>query len=238
MNGVELAARFSYIVNNLRYCGPPEAKDLFLRYFKDKDNEDEVVSALKKFEGTSPYFSSIAEKHEKDLLDFDVVEAYWVGNNLLDDFTKDDMKNVIVKLVSRGLPESLGNKLIENLPDDMFPHHNFNVFYVGVGQLTGAVPTTLQNMNNCRTAWGRVVKVYDNTLYVRSSQIEFKNNRYVVGTDKDLTVSYMKDLLPNVKSDDLVALHWGFAPLVLSEKQLDNLVKYTQKILDVLNRTS
>ena len=34
MNGIELAARFSYITNSLHFCGPSEANKEFLEYFK------------------------------------------------------------------------------------------------------------------------------------------------------------------------------------------------------------
>lgn len=236
MNGIELACRFSYIVNNLRYCGPPEAKDLFLQYFKNKDNEQEVADVLKRFEGTNPYFSAIAKKHGKEILDFDVVEAYWIGNELLDIFDNNDMKLIIESLVKRGLPESLGKKLADELPDGMLPQHVFNVFYVGVGQLTGAVPTNLDNMNNCRASWGEVLEVKDDNLVISSPQVEFKDGKYVMGNPIEKTSSFIKELMPNIKSGDIVALHWGFAPLILTDKQLQNLTKYTLKILDVLNR--
>ena len=86
MKGVELAARFAYITNFLRYCGPEEASKQFNEYIEKQDNEKDVEASLKKFEGLYPYLSSIAEKTGKIFTDYDVVEAYWIGNKLLDKF--------------------------------------------------------------------------------------------------------------------------------------------------------
>ena len=48
-----------------------------------------------------------------DFLDYDVVEAYWLGNPILEKFEDDDMKEIIEKLMSRGLPKSIGKDLIK-----------------------------------------------------------------------------------------------------------------------------
>src|SRR3989338_6132626 len=135
MKGIELAARFSYITNSLRFCGPKEASKQFLQYLSKKNN--------------------------KDIFDYEVIEAYWIGNKLLDNFTDDDNKKIIKKLMQRGLPKSIGLDLIKNLPSGLVPHHNFNVMYVGVGRLTGSVETNLQNMDNYRISYGKVLEVLD-----------------------------------------------------------------------------
>lgn len=235
MNGTDLAVRFSYIVNSLRYCGPAEAHKKFIHYIKNKDNREEVDKILAHFEALMPYLQAIAEKTGKKALDYDVVEAYWIGNSLLDRFDKKDLEKIINELVKKGLPKSLSERLIKNLPEGFTPHHSFNVFYVGVGQTTGKVPTTLPNMNSCMISYGKVQKIGENELHVKKSFIELKNNKYFFGKEKEHKISYIKDMLPDIKVNDTVALHWDFATAVLDEKQLANLKKYTQKTLDVMN---
>src|SRR3989344_3302055 len=112
MNGTELALRFSYITNHLQYCGPHEASKQFLEYLQHKNNEELVHQSIRKFEGLYPYLLTIAEKHKRDLFDYEVVEAYWIGNHLLDAFTEDVLKGIIKKLMQRGLPSSIGKELI------------------------------------------------------------------------------------------------------------------------------
>src|SRR3989344_722967 len=193
MDGTELASRFSYITNSLRFCGPKEACGQFLKYANKKDsrNLDEIRASIKKFEGLYPYLSSIAEKNSRDFLDYEVVEAYWIGNRLLEKLNDEDIKQIIEKLMHRGLPKSIGGSLIKNLPHGFVPHHNFNVFYVGVGRTSGTVETK--------------------------------------------TAVYLKEMLPEVRKNDTVALHWGFACCVLDEEQLGNLREYSKKIIDIMN---
>lgn len=234
MKGAELAVRFSYITNALDFCGPSEASKHFLRYIKEKNNEKNVVKSIKNFEGLYPYLSYIAEKTNKNFLDYDVVESYWIGNKLLGNFNDGDIKKIIGKLMQSGLPKSIGNKLIERLPHGFVPHHNFNVFYVGVGNITGAVETTLQNMDNCRIGWGKVMKILNNELTVSTQSLKKEKNKFVLSQDVK-TVVYLPEMLSNVKKDDFVAVHWGFAPLILEENQQKNLKHYTKKILDIMN---
>ncbi len=260
MDGTELAARFSYITNSLGFCGPDKASELFLEHIKNKinnktkDTKKEVESSLKRFEGLLPYLSTIAKKTGKDFLDYDVVEAYWLGNELLEKFNDDDIKKIIKKLMLRGLPSSIGNELIKNLPAGFLPHHDFNVFYVGVGRTTGSVETTLQNMDNCRISWGRIIEVSKCELIVstqtlkrnrdKENKINTEENvrqnagKFFLGEEETKNVVYLPEMLPEVKKEDYVALHWGFAPLILERYQLDNLKKYSKRILDVMNNNN
>ncbi len=234
MNGVELAAILSYITNFLRYCGPEEASKQFSEYIEKQDNEKDVEASLKKFEGLYPYLSSIAEKTNKHFTDYDVVEAYWIGNKLLEKFNDGDLKNIINKLIQRGLPKSIGFELIENLPSGFMPHHNFNVFYVGVGRTTGSVETTLQNMDNCRTSWGKVVEIYNDKLLVLTQTLKKENSKFVLEEDTK-TIVYSNKMLSDIKNSDVIAIHWGFAPVILTKEQVKNLEEYTNKILEIIN---
>src|SRR3972149_5287793 len=90
-SGVALAARFSLPTNRLRYCGPDDAQAPFVRAITEGKDLNAAREALLRFEAPAPSLAAIAAKHGKDPLDHDVVEAYWIGNRLLDDFTRDDV---------------------------------------------------------------------------------------------------------------------------------------------------
>jgi len=235
MKGIELAARFSYITNSLRFCGPEKASKQFLQYLGKKNNELKVKESLLKFEGLYPYLSTIAEKNDKDIFDYEVIEAYWIGNKLLDKFTNEDNKKIIKKLMQRGLPKSIGLDLIKNLPSGLVPHHNFNVMYVGVGRLTGSVETNLQNMDNCRISLGKVLEVLDDKLLVQTDLLIKENDKFKLRKNETKTAIYLKQMLPKVKKNDFVALHWGFAPVILTKGQVMNLERYTKKVIEGLN---
>ena len=236
MDGIELAARFSYITNSLRFCGPREASHQFLKYISNKKNPKGVQESLKRFEGLYPYLSAIAEKFGKGFSDFDVVEAYWIGNKLLEKFNEDDLKDIIRNLMLRGLPKSFGMNLIRNLPQGLVPHHNFNVFYVGVGKTTGSVETTLQNMENCMVSYGKVVQVLGDKLIVAAQALREENKqiRLVDGVAK--TAVFLPEMIGPVRNGDIVALHWGFAPMVLNDFQVSNLIKFSTLTLKSVNK--
>ena len=163
MDGTELCARFSYITNKLQYCGPESCTEKIYSFITEGKYREDVLEALKKFEGLLPYLSVISD----DPFSYKAVEAYWIGNELLDKFTKKDMVKVIKNLVKNGLPQFLGEKLISKLKKGFVPHHSFNVFFVGVGQLTGSVATTAENMDKCRISCGRVEEIYKKKMIIR-----------------------------------------------------------------------
>jgi len=234
----ELAGRFSYITNALNYCGPSEGSKLFYKYITGEDRSAELAEKIresfKKFEALYPYLKFISEKHGKDFLDHDVVEAYWIGNSLLDKFNEKDMCELVERLVQRGLPKNLGDELIINMPKGAFPHHAFHVMYVGVGNVTGHVKTTIQNMDNCRPSAGRILHIVDDKLIVETDQLETKDGLLSLVPDEK-TVVYDRKMLPDIKLGDHVAIHWGFAGKKLNNEQVHNLKKYTIRAIQSRN---
>jgi hypothetical protein len=238
MDGTSLAIRFSYMPNFLRYCGPKEANKDFLHYLTRPNSKiaAAVENDLKRFEGLYPYLSAIAAKSGKKFTHHEVIEAYWIGNDLLDNFNSNDMKKIINALVKRGLPAAVAEERLKKLPKGMFPHHNFNVCYIGVGQTTGAVPTTLENMNNCMINSGIVSKVGKGKLTVEKRLLQSTNRKLKLSSSTTkATVSYLPQMLPKIKVGDVVALHWDLASVKLTKKQASNLNKYTERILEAVN---
>jgi len=235
MEGVELCLRFSYITNSLQFCGPNGAHIKFLKYLENKEDKGNIENLLKKFEGILPYISVIAERNNKQIFDQQVIEAYWLGNELLDNLTDSDNKKIIENLIQRGLLRSIGEKLISNLPLGLSPCHLFNVMYVGVGMLTRSVETNLTNMDNCRISWGKVIEVLDDKLIVLTNKLEKENGKYILKNDEIKTVVYLKEMFFDIQKGDNIAIHWGLACMKLNEKQLENLKKYTGKNFIILN---
>ena len=268
MKGIELALRFSYMPNALQYCGPKVAHSNFLKYisnssntktFNPKDKEKlkgKIKNNLKNFEALYPYLSAIAKKSKKDYSDYKVVEAYWIGNKILEKFNKKDMAKIIFELGKKGLPKIIAKKTIENLKEGFVPHHNFNVGFVGVGQVSGSVPTTLKNMNNCMILPAKILKIEkslknnddnkkeENNLIVSRVLLERENGKYKL-TKNDMNnkknnthkikVKFLPNLFKKIKVGDTVAIHWNFAAKILTNKEEKNLLKYTNQILETIN---
>ena len=237
MQGVQLAARFSIATNRLKYCGPADAEPALYRTIVDGTNLEASRTNLLRFEALEPYLAAIAAKHGLDPLDHDVVEAYWVGNELLEDFTREDFRGILDTLTHRGLPRSMADTFAAHLPQRPLPHHTFHVSYVGVGNVTGHVKTTLPNMEACRVSWARVLQVTKDRLEVEKPALAYARGRISIGVPVRETVAYDPRMLPQVKKGDHVALHWNWPALVPTDGQLANLKEYTERSLEAANES-
>ncbi|MFH0977774.1 MAG: DUF6390 family protein [Candidatus Woesearchaeota archaeon] len=235
-DGLKFAARFSYITNYLDFCGPRKPNILYDFVTGKQHDKPKVEDHLSRFEVLLPYLKSISAKHSMDCFDYKVVEAYWLGNKLLDKFNSDDMFHIISALEKRGLVHSMADQLRHHLPAGMLPHHSFNVFYVGVGSVTHSVKATLQNMDKCRIACAMVREVKSKSLIVKYCPLRAVNKKITFGSLLKKKVIYDPAFLPSVQPNSLVALHWDFAVEILSEKQKENLEHYTSVVLDSLNQ--
>jgi hypothetical protein len=235
MDGVPLGARFSIATNRLQYCGPSDAEPLLYGAIARGERLDEARRALARFEALMPYLEAIGRKHGRDPFDRAVVEAYWIGNDLLDAFERADFLDLLEALVRRGLPRSVARRLSENLPGRPIPHHMFHVAFVGVGSVTGHVPTTLPNMEQCRPAWGRVVEVKKESFEVDAPQLVADRGRLHLGATRRVQLPNDPAVVPGIRVDDPVAFHWGCAALVLSPGQSEALARYTRESLDAAN---
>ena len=235
MNGIQLAARFSLATNRLRYCGPEEAEVHFLRAISEGADLDGAANALSRFEALAPYLQAIAAKHGRRPFDFDVVEAYWIGNELLDSFTREDFRAILAELGKRGLPRSIVARLSSRLPEHPFPHHAFHVMFVGVGAVSGKVETTLDNMEKCRPGWGRVDHREDDRAVLDEPRLLLHDGRLRLDGPERTVHALDPRLLPAVGPGDWVALHWGLPVAILTGSQRDQLESYTGRAIEATN---
>lgn len=235
MNGIELNIRFASKPNELEYCGPNCAHSNFSKYLKRKQNSKEIEESLKKFEALPVYLNAIAKKHGLDMFDYKVAEAYWIGNELLDDFDSKDMEDIINSLVNRGMLRSEGERLKKNLTKGFTPHHIFHVFYIEIGKTSGKIEPLFRFKEKCRPSYGKVKEILDDKLIVSRIPILMNNDKYSLGNEEESEVNYVKSWLPQIKQGDCVAVHWDSAILRLDNEQVRNMDKYTKEFLDRLN---
>ncbi|HKZ90305.1 MAG TPA: DUF6390 family protein [Thermoplasmata archaeon] len=232
LSGVQLGARFSLATNRLKYCGPSDAEAVLLEAIVTGTGLDAARSALARFEALNPYLQVLADLHGRDPFDVDVVEAYWIGNELLDEVPREAFLRILKGLRRNGLPPRVAGRLAANIPDGALPHHMFHVAYVGVGAVTGKVATTLENMDRCRPSWGRVVRRDASRLRVERSALVLDDGRFALGPPTERSFEYDARILPDVAPGDTVALHWGWPVLRLSAGRVDRLEAYTRRSLD------
>ncbi len=82
--GPILFVRYAFPPNHHGYCGPADSQSFF-EYGAGSVVDDGLRALAKQFAGAWPYLELIAGATGiRDPLDRRVVEAYWVGNSLLD----------------------------------------------------------------------------------------------------------------------------------------------------------
>ena len=75
--------RYAFMPNRLRYCGGDDNRTLF-QYGIEHVIDGGLPSVLRRFTGAFPYLQLIARSNGiSDPFDQRVVEAYWIGNDLL-----------------------------------------------------------------------------------------------------------------------------------------------------------
>ena len=235
MDGLALCARFSIATNRLAYCGPADAEPSLYDAILTGRGTPRAREALSRFEALMPYLEAIGAANGRDPFDAEVVAAYWIGNELLDQVDRAGMLRLLEALSRRGLPSALSRRLADHLPERSVPHHVFHVGYVGVGAVTGHVPTTVANIESCRPALAQVVRVEGGRLTVAGPVARVEDGRLGLRGREERTLSWDPKALPDLSIDDRVAVHWSWPALRLTPEQARSLETWTARSLEAAN---
>ena len=234
--GASLFARYAYAPNELGYCGPDGAADL-LDHAAHGTNEIELASRAPQFDGAWVYLEAIAAAARLSPLDAQVVEAYWVGNDLL---SLVDAAELLAALQARFRQQSGG--LLPHLvaSPDVLAHHGFHVFavypWVGLLDNGGGVPRSV--LDSCRIRWGTVVSIVGDRLDVECRALTWQNSRLGLGSPQLQSVRWSaagKSLLLAPAVGDVVSMHWDWVCDRLAPAQVDTLAAATEHALSLAN---
>lgn len=201
-----------------------------------------MKAELEKFVALNPYLETISAILQKPKFSYEVIEAYWLGNQLLSKANLGDYKILLDNFLKQGVPIWLVEELRRRQPKKFIPFHFFQILHVGVGRVSGSVPFNIETVNNCMVRWGKVLdikkdEIIVDLLYLKAS---LKTNKdFVVKicnpkwNNLSTKVEYLPDLLPGVKEGDFVAVHWGHAVKVLSKNELNQLQFWTNEVLSL-----
>jgi hypothetical protein len=241
--GPVLFARYAYPPNALGYCGPDRADDLLERVSRQADDPDLRVLA-RGFEGDWPYLELIAHAAGiADPLDPQVVEAYWIGNHLLDHVDPQQLHASMEERFGPMVDQSQWTTMADGIPFDSVPTHAFHVFgiYPWVGLLrSGWVDEPLRVLDRCRIRWGRVGWMGDGNAVVRYRPLAWDGHELTLGPSEDEAVLYAAEglsLVPRLAVGDWVALHWEWVCDRLTPTQLKALRDRTRHQLAAVNAT-
>lgn len=228
-SGARMAMLYGYVPCRLGLCGPGDKKkqQIIAEYLRgDEKLEGKIREIISEFKGAYPYYQLIADCNRiSDPLDWKVVEAYWLGNVLLE---KVGLKNLRQMMKDKFVPlGKMPAEKVDSLPGNAIPFHNFHV--LAVGSVTGKLKETLANMELCRVSWGEVLKVKKGEILVSRKPLKF-GRKISLGDPVERTIHWNNDFLPEIKEGDWISVHWNYAVEKISPAQVKNLAKYTQRI--------
>jgi hypothetical protein len=236
-------ARYAFGPNRLGYCGPDEADELFEQATSGGD-ERRLRDLERQFEGAYPYLELIARSNGlTDPLDARVVEAYWLGSQLVDAVRPGALgPSLEARFRPRLRPETW--RWLATTPEaGAVPIHAFHVLDVfpKVGLIrTGEVDRALQIMDSCRIRWGRVLEIDRDWLVVSAVPLELHDGRLRLGEPRPERVRGWVDgsgFVEDVEVGDAVAIHWDWACERLDRRRLGALRMWTIRELAIANRT-
>jgi Family of unknown function (DUF6390) len=242
VSGPVLFARYAYGPNRFGYCGPDDADELLEA---GAAGQDRVLRELARgFEGAYPYLRLIAASNGiADPLDRRVVEAYWLGNDLLTGVGPGAF-GVSLDERFRGRLRPADWRWLATKPvDGARPVHAFHVLDVfpRVGLMRGGqVDGILDVIDSCRIRWGRVIERLGDQLVVSARRLELVEGRLAQTAPRVERVQAWRDttgFIECVEPDDVVSIHWSWACDRLDRRQLAGLIVWTDRQLDVANLT-
>ncbi len=219
--GALLFARYAYPPNALGYCGPAGADEMLA-----SDATEEIERRARRFEGAWAYLQLIAERSGiTDPLDERVVEAYWLGNDLLDDVDP----AWLVEQLGHLFRGQIGGSWLE-ASGRARPHHSFQVFevYPWARRLKPDPAAPMNGvavgiLDRCRIRTGRVLEVRGEHALVESQPLVWDGARLRSSGPTQETAAWSvagSALLDGLSAGDRVALHWDWVCDVISEEQV------------------
>lgn len=228
-------ARYAYPPQALGYCGPQDGSPLI------EATPDALRPLAERFEGAWPYLALVATASGLDPLDPQVVDAYWLGNDLAAAVPPTVFERHL-RVAVEGRTGVAWAEIATDIAAGGRPTHAFHVFSASpwISLLArGLVDEALRVLDGCRIAWGEVVSVDGDHAMVQAEPLVWDGEQLALGpaaqqrrriTGERMTV----DRPPS--PGDVVALHWDRVCEPLDDRRLQDLREGTDQQLELVNR--
>ncbi len=238
LDGTLLFIRYAFMPNRLRYCGGDDNTTLFQHAIAGETDAG-VPPLLRKFTGAYPYLALIARANGiADPFDRRVVEAYWVGNALLERVEVRQLYEGLAARYGKQLSGRVRDLVLGKAPAGARPHHSFHVF--DVHSRVGEIENSLETMDNCRVSWGRVAAIEGPVFVVERQPLHLLAGKLELGPAQPARITRQIDdrgFADRARVGDWLSIHWGWACDVLTEPQVRALERYTLHHLKLANQT-
>lgn len=242
LEGIMRCGRYSFGPNRLHYCGPDANKELH-DLIESGENNINLAHLLKQFRTLFPYLKYIASINNiKDPFDTRVVEAYWLGNGLLDTVEKNTLYRFLIDdlRVKDKLKSKEFRWLEEKIKLGAVPHHSFHVLNIWGQEGHSDLLSDLARMDECRISSGVVTEVKGPEITVSTEPIVYTMGKFAFGTPISKTLIRQLESeydIEQIKPGQVVSIHWSVPCEVITPKQAEILRKYTLKNISFANLT-
>ncbi|MGI8829470.1 MAG: DUF6390 family protein, partial [Candidatus Limnocylindria bacterium] len=122
--------RYAFMPNRLQYCGGDDNRTL-LQYATEGVTDGGLTPLLRRFTGAMPYLELIARANGiADPFDRRVVDAYWIGNSLLERVEVRELYDDMLARFGSRLNGRMREIVLGKAPAGARPHHSFHVLDV------------------------------------------------------------------------------------------------------------
>ena len=242
MDGILRCSRYSFGPNRLHYCGPDVNAELQAEIEAGATNPN-LAGILREFKTLFPYLKLIAEANNIiDPFDASVVEAYWLGNELLERVEKRYLYDFLItdleirkKINSREL-DWLENKIKAGA----LPHHSFHVLNLWRQTSDKAESQHPENLSECCVNAGKIISVNGPEITVTTEMPIYLDGKFELSQVQEKKLSRKLEAeydIEQLQPGQLISFHWGVPCEVITKKQATNLKKYTLQNIKFSNQT-
>jgi hypothetical protein len=238
LSGLLRFARYAFMPNRLGYCGGEDNRALY-DYAVTATADRGLAELLGRFSGAMPYLRLIARTTGiGDPFDPRVVEAYWIGNELLLQVEARQLYDHLAERFAKRLSGRARELVLGKAPAGARPHHSFHV--LDVYTRTGDAAQTLATMDNCRVSWGQVVRIDGASILVERQPLELQAGRLALGASRHERVVRQMDgrgFADAAAPGDWVSLHWGWVCERITDLEQRQLERFTRHHLHLASST-
>lgn len=242
LEGVARCTRYAFGPNKLRMCGPDQQGEI-AAYLSEHQADQGLTGLLVQFKTLYPYLQTIAHANGiRDPFDERVVEAYWVGNELLETVPNQTFYRHLGETLElkRKMPQHSFSELAEKLPQGARMHHSFHVFNVYKRTGNMEVLHTLESMDACRVSWGKITAIEGPKVTLQRKPLKLVGHALVLGEPEPFTITRLldtDDVLDEARVGQWLTLHWYRPCEIVSNANVRHLEWYTKKHLALANQT-
>lgn len=231
---------YAFGPNRLHYCGP-DASSQVKAHIEQGIADPGLQALLERFETLYPYLAHIAgENGIRDPFDERVVEAYWLGNDLLGRIEQGHFYRHLkdgLSMKKKMGAEAFESGVAEKIRHGGIPHHSFHVLNVwkGMGE---KMLDSIHDVAECLVSVGKVTAIEGPVIIVETERLAFDGKRLTLVQEarklpRPFDASEEWDFLA---PGDAVSFHWGVLCERLTVEQAERVRRYTMKSIELANK--